>query len=121
MPQELDVPHWARRVVNKYRFDAQLPAAFTDRMIYAQLVKLGEMESKEIVTHLRIAAAIFERPIYDRVAECFWLLDYDLPDTNLRDDWKRIPDDMKKRYLSKATQLLAIMSTEGLVVKVEQG
>lgn len=36
--KELDVPHWARLAVQTYRTSLKMPAAVTDRMIFARLV-----------------------------------------------------------------------------------
>lgn len=52
-PSELDVPHWARGVVNNYRNELQLPAKITDRMIYARIAELDSHRTEDILEAVR--------------------------------------------------------------------
>ena len=48
MPKELDVPHWARSMVDNYRRSQSLPERVTDRMIYARLEECSGCEQADI-------------------------------------------------------------------------
>lgn len=52
-PRELDVPHWARAMVDNYRRDLKLPAEVTDRHIYAVLVEAHGADPDVIQDMLR--------------------------------------------------------------------
>lgn len=43
-PKELDVPHWARAMVDNYRASQSLPPEVTDRMIYARAEQCAGMD-----------------------------------------------------------------------------
>lgn len=47
-PKELDVPHWAKSMVDNYRRSQNLPAEVTDRMIYARLEECRGMDPDDI-------------------------------------------------------------------------
>ena len=48
-PEELDVPHWARSMVDNYRSQMALPTRVTDRMIYARLQRCYGWEPDQII------------------------------------------------------------------------
>ena len=50
-PKELDVPHWAKPIVDNYRERLNLPTRITDRMIYAR-VSEGETYLQRMVISL---------------------------------------------------------------------
>lgn len=57
MPEERDVPHWARQVVEHHRRELELPERVTDRMIYARLVETqGLSPERERARLLSLAA-----------------------------------------------------------------
>lgn len=43
MPKEVDIPHWARSMVDNFRRELQLPERVTDRMIFARLQETSGM------------------------------------------------------------------------------
>lgn len=53
MPNELDVPHWARSMVDNYRRSQKLPERVTDRMIYARLQECSGMDQELIEDAVR--------------------------------------------------------------------